>query len=563
LCAASPFLLAQSVLDPRIVEFEPSPDHNARTSDGQAVVTRYDLEFYVLNAQTPLLTVSLGKPSPDNDGIIRANFESLLASIPAAGVLYVARVAAVGPGGRGTSDPSNQFGFGGGAPPDCSMSVNPASLSLPGGASTGTVLVTAPDGCSWSAAPGASWVSITSGASGTGDGSVRYSVSANPLTTARSTSITIGGQSIPLTQAGAPCTYSLSGSNATAPPAGSSGTVTVTTQSSCSWTAASNVGWITVTGGGPGSGQAGYSVAAYSGTTARTGTLTIAGRTFTVTQNGVACTPSITPTTASVPASGATDRSVSVSVASACGWTASDNSSWITITGGSSGEGAGTVTYTVAANSGSSSRTGTVTIAGLTHTITQGGITCNYSVSPSSDSVGSSGGTLTATVTAPSGCSWTATDNASWVSISSGASGTGNGTVRYTVSANSGSTARSATLTVAGRSLAVTQAANTCTFTVTPTSQTVSRSGGVMTAAVSAPAGCTWRATESSSWVSITGGASGSGNGTVRYSVSAYSGSSARSATLTVAGQPVRVTQSANTPPTTPGGLRIVGSGSG
>jgi hypothetical protein len=63
--------------------------------------------------------------------------------------------------------------------------------------------------------------------------------------------------------------------------------------------------------------------------------------------------------------------------------------------------------------------------------------------------------------------------------------------------------------------------------------------------------------------VSITGGASGSGNGTVRYSVSAYSGSSARSATLTVAGQPVRVTQSANTPPTTPGGLRIVGSGSG
>jgi hypothetical protein len=84
-----------------------------------------------------------------------------------------------------------------------------------------------------------------------------------------------------------------------------------------------------------------------------------------------------------------------------------------------------------------------------------------------------------------------------------------------------------------------------------------------MTAAVSAPAGCTWRATESSSWVSITGGASGSGNGTVRYSVSAYSGSSARSATLTVAGQPVRVTQSANTPPTTPGGLRIVGSGSG
>jgi hypothetical protein len=558
LCAAASLVLAQSIVDPRIVEFNPSPDH-ARTVNGQAAVTRYDLEFYLLNGQTPLVTVSLGKPSPDPDGVIRVNFESLLASVPAAGVLYVARVVAVGPGGESRSTPSNQFSFEGAA---CTVSVNPASLSLTGGASTGTILVTAPAGCGWSASEGASWVTITSGANGSGNGSVGYSVSANNSTAQRSTSITIGGQTIALTQGGATCSYTLSQGNATAPPGGLSGTVTVTSLTGCAWTAASNAAWITVTNGasGQGSGSVAYSVAAYNGTTARTGTITIAGRAFTVTQNGVSCTPSITPATATAPPGGTTNGSVSVSAASSCGWTAAANNSWITVTNGASGQGAGTVRYSVAAHSGTSSRTGTITIAGLTYRITQSGITCTYSVSPSTQSVAFAGGTMTATVTAPAGCTWNASEGVSWISISSGASGTGNGTVRYAVSAHTGSASRSATLTVAGRSVAVTQAANTCTFTVTPAAQSVGRAGGVMTASVTAPAGCTWQATESSSWVSIASGASGRGNGTVRYNVSAYSGTSSRSATVTIAGRPVRVTQSAASPPTTPAGLRIVGS---
>src|SRR5206468_9799643 len=47
------------------------------------------------------------------------------------------------------------------------------------------------------------------------------------------------------------------------------------------------------------------------------------------------------------------------------------NVSWITITGGASGTGIGTVTYSVATNTGASPRTGTLTIAGQTVTITQ------------------------------------------------------------------------------------------------------------------------------------------------------------------------------------------------
>ena len=61
----------------------------------------------------------------------------------------------------------------------------------------------------------------------------------------------------------------------------------MTTTTGCGWTATSNVAWITVTtSSGSGTGQAGFSVAANTGTLQRIGTLTIGGRLFTVTQAG-------------------------------------------------------------------------------------------------------------------------------------------------------------------------------------------------------------------------------------------------------------------------------------
>ncbi|MET0622955.1 MAG: M36 family metallopeptidase [Pyrinomonadaceae bacterium] len=87
---------------------------------------------------------------------------------------------------------------------------------------------------------------------------------------------------------GGTCTYSISPTSASATAAGGSGTVTVTAGAGCAWTAVSNSGFIGVTSGasGSGSGTVTYSVGANAGTTARTGTLTIAGQTFTVTQAG-------------------------------------------------------------------------------------------------------------------------------------------------------------------------------------------------------------------------------------------------------------------------------------
>ena len=80
-----------------------------------------------------------------------------------------------------------------------------------------------------------------------------------------------------------------------------------------------------------GNGNVTFSVASYSGTTSRTGTLTIAGNTFTVTQVPT-CTFTVTPQTvsvASMPGSGV----LAVSTQTGCAWTASSSASWITVDG--------------------------------------------------------------------------------------------------------------------------------------------------------------------------------------------------------------------------------------
>lgn len=254
-------------------------------------------------------------------------------------------------------------------PGGCSYSINPASQSFTASAGTGSVAVTTQTGCAWTAVSNASFITVTSGASGAGAGAVNYSVAANSGA-ARSGTITIAGQTFTVNQSGGSCTYSISPTFRSAAIGGGSDTVAVTTQAGCAWTAVSNVNWITITSGagGNGSGTVGYSVASNAGNPPRSGTVTIAGRTFTVDQAGCAYTLSASSQTFS---SGGGNGSVNVTTASGCNWTAASNAQWITINSGASGSGAGAVNYTVAANTGAP-RIGTMTIAGRTFTVAQG-----------------------------------------------------------------------------------------------------------------------------------------------------------------------------------------------
>jgi hypothetical protein len=77
-------------------------------------------------------------------------------------------------------------------PGNCSFSIFPTGRSFPASGGQATVSVTAPDGCAWTAVSNVSWITILSGASGSGNGTVSYSVAST--TRARSGTMTIAGQ---------------------------------------------------------------------------------------------------------------------------------------------------------------------------------------------------------------------------------------------------------------------------------------------------------------------------------------------------------------------------------
>jgi uncharacterized protein (TIGR03437 family) len=103
----------------------------------------------------------------------------------------------------------------------------------------------------------------------------------------------------------AQCSYTIAPTSAQVAFGGAAGQINVTTAQGCNWTAASNDAWLTVAAGASrsGPGAVSYSAAANPNGFPRTGTIAIAGQTFTVTQ---APAPIPCPTVSGVnPASGA------------------------------------------------------------------------------------------------------------------------------------------------------------------------------------------------------------------------------------------------------------------
>lgn len=95
---------------------------------------------------------------------------------------------------------------------------------------------------------------------------------------------------------------------------------------------------------------------------------------------------------------------------------------------------------------------------------------CTYALTSAGKSFGTSGGTGRVGVTAAVACDWTAKSNVNWVTITSGASGNASQTVSFTVAANPSTALRTGTLTVAGQTYTVTQAAQPviASLTMTP-----------------------------------------------------------------------------------------------
>jgi hypothetical protein len=170
-------------------------------------------------------------------------------------------------------------------PPDprtCQHSLSSKSASYASSGGAGNVTVSAPAGCKWSSSTPPSWLQLSSGATGTGNGTVVYSLSPNTDANSRTADLTIAGQAFSVTQAGLP-QHTITASAATGGLISPSGVITAVEGGSHSFAIASNPGYyiagVTVDG------QSIGAVASYTFSNVRTNHLisaTFALKTYTI-----------------------------------------------------------------------------------------------------------------------------------------------------------------------------------------------------------------------------------------------------------------------------------------
>ncbi|MGO9094328.1 MAG: SBBP repeat-containing protein [Bryobacteraceae bacterium] len=248
------------------------------------------------------------------------------------------------------------------------------------------------------------------------------------------------------------------------PAAGASGSLGVATDGDCQWTASSNSSWIAVTSGasGSGNGTVAYSVAANPNPTPQSGTLTVAGQTFTVTQAGTnppGCVFYLDGLTGGFPDAGGLGRVRVTLNQTPCSWQVFSDSAWITITSATTFAASGAVLYTVSANSSGVTRTGHLTVAGQTFTVTQVA-GCSFMLGTTSLVAPWQGEQLMLQLTASSpSCPWTSYPDENWTEQYP-QTGTGSASIQYTVYTSANTGARFAHLYIGGQTLAATQNLN-------------------------------------------------------------------------------------------------------
>lgn len=406
---------------------------------------------------------------------------------------------------------------------------------------------------------------------------------------------------------GTSCTYTLSPTTRTVPTAGGANySITVSTQAGCAWSASDNANWVNITFGssGSGSGEIRYDVAANDGDQ-RSAVVTAGGKTHTVTQGAAnipvdfTWTPTEPDTGESVTFS-VTDSRVTpirwefdgahcdgTPAIFDCSFTPEfcKTITWKYSSGGwkaprlvaEQGEKAHSihvlswgeccfkdgppnadftmtpnpvfagddVVFTDASSKGDAPEAPKITALGFTW-------------NPIEPAIGE---TVVLTVTGVGGV-----DSAEWDMGGAGCSpleqsftctpvglancltsayqyaGAGDKTVQLTI--NGGQNPVTHSITVLNEGSCGGGGGGGCSYSVTPSSRNFGQDGGMGSISVSTSAGCDWTATESVLWVTITGGSSGSGSGTVSYSVDQNTGSS-RTAIITVAGKNHTVRQDA------------------
>jgi thermitase len=443
------------------------------------------------------------------------------------------------------------------SPTVCVFSLYPASQSFISDGGSGSLNVTTPARCEWTAKSNAAWLTVTSGSSGGGDGFINYVVAPNTTGAARNATLTVADQSFNVTQF--------------APGTGSLPTVALTGPANNSTFVAPSD--ITLSANASDSDGTIARVDFYAGNTLiGTDTNSPYNTLWSVKSPGT-----YTLTSIATDNDGLSKRSSNVTVtlvpgASISGRVTDSNNAGVANVSmrlDSPYYPTELVTQTDATgfyrflnlpqgyqyavepslngysftpvNQGVSNLSGDQTFNFVATPA------CAYSIIPSSQNFPASGGNGDVTLNALQGCAWKVRYDPSWIKISD-SDGTGNATLSYSVTPNTSTNTRSVTVDIQGQTFTVTQdgAPFSCQYSVSNVDETFSAEGGASGLNVTATNGCAWTAVSNDSWIQLTGGSSGSGNGIVSYSVAANNGA-LRTGTMTVAGHTVSITQKAGT----------------
>ena len=338
-----------------------------------------------------------------------------------------------------------------------SFAVSPTASTASVEGANGVIAVTATPDLPWTATSGANWLTVYAAtANGAGNGNVVYSASPNPTLSQRTGNITVtpeaasgvSAKTHTVTQPAAMSALSSSGYEFEA--SGESCSVDVSVAGIVQWGISESLDWLTVNGSTSrtGPGTVVLQAAANNTVYPRSGTVTIAGKTFGVSQKARGV--ELEYDTKLFGTDGGMD-SISIHPDGNSAWTAvASDATWITIFQGDSGTGDGEIMYIVSPYVGNgTARTGWITVGSQKVYITQRAYDLN--ISPNGTNVVGNAGAGEFGVSASIGDVWTAIVTEPWITlVDNYDSGTGSGVVRFLYTENNTGKTRTGKIIVAG-----------------------------------------------------------------------------------------------------------------
>jgi len=447
------------------------------------------------------------------------------------------------------------------------ISASPTSLSFTaqqGGANPAVQTVslsnTAGGSLSWSASETTPWLTV-SPASGTGNGTVTVSVTTGSLTAGPQpggsvtfsapgatsvtipVSFTVTAALAPPAIGASPTSLSFTAQQGGANPATQTVSLSNTGGGTLSWTASDNATWLTVSpASGTGTGTVTVSATGTQTTGTQSGSLTLSATGATSVTIPVSFTVTAAPSIGANPTSlsftaqqgGANPATQTVSLSNTGGgtlsWTASDNATWLTVSP-ASGTGTGTVTVSATGTQTTGTQSGSLTLSATGATSVTIPVSFTVTAAPtiganptSLSFTAQQGGanpavqTVSLSNTGGGTLSWTASDNATWLTVSP-ASGTGNGTVTVSATGTQTTGTQSGSLTLSAPGATSVTIPVSFTVTAAPVTPTIGLSSTAFTFAATQGAAnptsqtlnitnpgtgtLTWSIAENANWLTL------------------------------------------------------------